>query len=919
MVALLLCSGLDINAVDHRGMTCLHSAARQATPAFLASLLKRGADPMKIARGKQSVFHFAAYNHDAEAWLTLLRAVPNPFPLICMRNRSGVTPLQLSCILGNAAGVTECCKYFKAPLHIIDMSTTSLSTALKQSSDASPAIFLTDALRKKPTKEFLSMIFLQKSASDIASVLNKPRKGMSKQRWPEGGSWLHYCAHNSAEDSISALTRFGAKSFLDKCGFLPLHYALRRSLPAASTHLALSMTADNWMAVDSRNRSLLHWICCFAAPPVGLNINKTSLSLPTSTWNPFWHTISSQHIPRSSSLESSASSSPSSSSSSILAFLCSNASLTGPDQCGNLPIHLLAMRDIDGHGMEHLCQHTPSTQLWKLTKRKHNVLHLCCSNSSPLALHVLLKYLDAHSVSGGVEKDKILNQRDARGRTPLHHAVQSSSTQCIQSLLDAGAMPNIADKRGRTPVELAAKLKSLMVLVQFIDNGVCTIEETRFALTSVGFRSAIPELDSLKMQVDVAVAHSDSVSLMMPPSPPSIQLPDPTRPASIIDVRAAEGLRFDLNLNIPTSFNYDVREGERYPLYNRRSSSAPPGEVLSMIAGRSSPRGSSVPPPIPHSIVASASAPNWAAPRSPTMPRPKPTGSPQNRILSASDEIPMIRDSSFGSLHSATSSDDDFCIGSPISVAPSIPVPSSLHPHNQALYINLDHLNRNKPMRSMSTSPPRSPLGTVINPWGGPASPTSSPLSPHLSPRSMSPSAGRQTPPTTPNSSSFDRMKLHRSLSPRSLPTIKETAGGTPTDAPPATKESKPATGRRQRSGSNTSLAKKTLLARSRSLTKLPTNIGEDFLEQIKMDQSPGYAGATPRPYTLHPGSLDQHYPAILGHTKSYSDHTAEDHHVAHTISPKKRHKSQDRQASSQGKKSTRSSPAAASNALQMS
>lgn len=927
MVALLLCSGLDINAMDHRGMTCLHSAAKQSTAAFLACLLKRGADPNRVARGKQSIFHFAAYNHDADAWLTLLRSIPDPFPLICMRNRAGVTPLQLCCILGNAAGVTECCKYFKPPLQIIDMSSSSvnLNQLIKRSNGASPVVFLTDALRKKPSKAFLTTVFQAQGQDEISNILNKPRKGMARHRWPEGGSWLHYCAHNSNEDSVTALARFGAKSFLDQNGFLPLHYALRRSLPTASIHIALSMTIDNWQVMDSRNRSFLHWICCFAAPPPGLNANKTSVPLPTSTWDPFWHKMSTMQLTHNSADDAS-----SSTPSSVLAFICNNPALTGVDSVGNRPIHLLAMRDLDGHALKLMCKHTKHKELWSLTKRKHNILHLAAANCSPLALHVLLKALDRSSrADSTLDKDAILNQRDARGLTPLHHAVKSASNPSIQSLIDAGAMPDIKDRRGRTPVALAARHKSLLVLVQLIDNGVCSIEEARQQLTSAGFRSSIPELDSLKMQVDVAAAHSDSVSLSAPHAPASLQALDPTRPASIIDGRAIDG-RFDLSFSIPMSYNYDVREGERYPLNNRRCGSAPPGESITMIMGRNSPRNGSTQPANSHVMTTSASAPNWSAPRSPTLQRFPP---PNARLLSASDEIhreinrDFIRDNSSSSVHSGTSSDDEFLIGSPISVAP-LPVAQTLHPHHNnnnptALYINLDHArtNNNKPVaRSVSSSPPRSPVGTVIPNWGGPASPTSTPLSPHLSPRSMSPQAGRQTPPTTPNSqSALDRMKLHRSLSPRSLPTIKETGGNTPTD--PAAKDTKASTGRRQRSGSNTSLAKKTLLARSVSLTKLPTNLGEDFLEQIKMDQSPGYGGGTtPRSYhTLHPGSLDQHYGNILqGHVKSHSDHSAEEMPSISTVSPKKRHKSQDRH-SSQGKKSSRSSPAAAPNALHMS
>jgi hypothetical protein len=117
-------------------------------------------------------------------------------------------------------------------------------------------------------------------------------------------------------------------------------------------------------------------------------------------------------------------------------------------------------------------------------------------------------------------------------------------------------------------------------------------------------------------------------------------------------------------------------------------------------------------------------------------------------------------------------------------------------------------------------------------------------------------------------------MKLQRSLSPRSLPTIKEVNPDAGKEGE-TSKEGKDKEGRssakRHRSGSNSSL-KKALMLRSRSLTKLPTNPGDDFLEAIKPTApTGGYAGGPSGSYTLHPGSLESHFNNIM-HTRSHSD-----------------------------------------------
>jgi ankyrin repeat protein len=49
-----------------------------------------------------------------------------------------------------------------------------------------------------------------------------------------------------------------------------------------------------------------------------------------------------------------------------------------------------------------------------------------------------------------------LNVTDEFGRTPLHWAVGSQHSDCVQTLVDAESDPNIADDRGETPLHEAA-------------------------------------------------------------------------------------------------------------------------------------------------------------------------------------------------------------------------------------------------------------------------------------------------------------------------------------------------------------------------------------------------------------------------------------------------------------------------------
>ena len=58
---------------------------------------------------------------------------------------------------------------------------------------------------------------------------------------------------------------------------------------------------------------------------------------------------------------------------------------------------------------------------------------------------------------------------DAKGRTPLHQAVQGKSIQTIKALLEAGANVVCADMESRTPLHEAVQSKSLEIVKVLLD------------------------------------------------------------------------------------------------------------------------------------------------------------------------------------------------------------------------------------------------------------------------------------------------------------------------------------------------------------------------------------------------------------------------------------------------------------------
>lgn len=73
-----------------------------------------------------------------------------------------------------------------------------------------------------------------------------------------------------------------------------------------------------------------------------------------------------------------------------------------------------------------------------------NVLHLSAGAGQASALGLLCKLY--------TDRRWDINQRDENGRSPLHYAATSGSSECVFYLLQAGAAINIQDRKGLTPL-----------------------------------------------------------------------------------------------------------------------------------------------------------------------------------------------------------------------------------------------------------------------------------------------------------------------------------------------------------------------------------------------------------------------------------------------------------------------------------
>ncbi|XP_048474837.1 serine/threonine-protein phosphatase 6 regulatory ankyrin repeat subunit C-like, partial [Rhincodon typus] len=112
------------------------------------------------------------------------------------------------------------------------------------------------------------------------------------------------------------------------------------------------------------------------------------------------------------------------------------------DYCGYTPLHWASYK---GHEdcLELLLEH----KSLNLEGDSFSPLHCAVINGHDGAAEILIDILGA----------KIVNNNDAKGRTPLHAAAFSNQVQCLQLLLRHHAQVNAMDRTGRTPLMMAAE------------------------------------------------------------------------------------------------------------------------------------------------------------------------------------------------------------------------------------------------------------------------------------------------------------------------------------------------------------------------------------------------------------------------------------------------------------------------------
>eukprot|EP00968_Pinguiococcus_pyrenoidosus_P021163 scaffold2686_cov167-Pinguiococcus_pyrenoidosus.AAC.2 len=98
---------------------------------------------------------------------------------------------------------------------------------------------------------------------------------------------------------------------------------------------------------------------------------------------------------------------------------------------------------------------------------KWKPLHIAAADNRNKIVQFIVKYINE-----GYIKDFGVDEKDSKGRTPLHVALQNKAEAAAECLLRRGASATVADNSGRTPTHYAAENNCEEVVKWLIENSV---------------------------------------------------------------------------------------------------------------------------------------------------------------------------------------------------------------------------------------------------------------------------------------------------------------------------------------------------------------------------------------------------------------------------------------------------------------
>uniref|UniRef100_A0A8B9S9Y3 Ankyrin repeat domain 52 n=1 Tax=Apteryx owenii TaxID=8824 RepID=A0A8B9S9Y3_APTOW len=439
----VLSAGFDINTPDNLGRTCLHAAASGGNVECLNLLLSSGADLRRRDKFGRTPLHYAAANGSYQCTVTLVTAGASINETDC----KGCTPLHYA-----AASDT----YRRAETHSGNSHDTD-EEPLKESrlKEAFFCLeFLLDngadpSLRDKQGYTAVHYAAAYGNRQNLELLLEMSFNCLEDVESTIPVSPLHLAAYNGHCEALKTLAETLVNlDVRDHKGRTALYLATERGstecVEVLTSHGASALVKERkrktplMLAIMNGHVDCVHLLLEKGSTADDKQVVSLVVTVLEGSWGrrgwfccrtPIHFASACGHLE-------------------ILRTLLQAALSTDPldsvvDYSGYSPMHWASY---SGHEdcLELLLEHNPFAYL---EGNPFTPLHCAVINNQDGTAEMLVEALGA----------KIVNSRDAKGRTPLHAAAFADNIHGLQLLLRHQAEVDMTDKLGRTPLMMASE------------------------------------------------------------------------------------------------------------------------------------------------------------------------------------------------------------------------------------------------------------------------------------------------------------------------------------------------------------------------------------------------------------------------------------------------------------------------------
>ncbi|XP_030838803.1 transient receptor potential cation channel subfamily A member 1-like isoform X3 [Strongylocentrotus purpuratus] len=412
-----------LHALDGKGASFLHHAAKAGRKDLVDYLVDRGLDINEVDEEGSTPLHWAVESGQAK----IINALIGMGAKTNILNKLKMAPLHLACEINGVDAIEAICRqpdceinirgeFGQVPIHYCAMKDNL--EAAKKLIEFSPMLCMSDNNGVYPIH-----CAATHASRKVLDILLTEAEKCGYERWQllsftdkEKNTALHSAVNGGCETAVQVCLEFGAKLDVqqdNKC--TPLHLACGQgALRIVEIMLSNYKTENTLEMQDIEMMTPLHKAAMF------------------------------DHID-------------------VVKYLLEQGADMDAEDIENRTPLLLAASKRAWRSARHLL--SKGANLFVTDAESRNVLHIAIIHGGNIKeLKVFANTQDTFA--------SLLNERDSHGCTPMHYATQRGNIVCVESLIDLGATVNLKNKAKQSPLHFAARYGRLNSIKRLLDSKI---------------------------------------------------------------------------------------------------------------------------------------------------------------------------------------------------------------------------------------------------------------------------------------------------------------------------------------------------------------------------------------------------------------------------------------------------------------